>query len=97
MVGAGGGHDDGLRTEESLSGGVDVWSDAVSSHAPDHLLVMVHGILGRSAPTPLPAWVLTLLSVQHFLFCFAGELVQEFHRTARARAGDGVRILVFAY
>lgn len=36
-----------VRTEESVSGGVDVWSDAVSSHAPDHLLVMVHGILGR--------------------------------------------------
>ncbi|TVU43377.1 hypothetical protein EJB05_09843, partial [Eragrostis curvula] len=35
-----------VRAEESASGGVDVWSDAVSSHTPDHLLVMVHGILG---------------------------------------------------
>ncbi|KAK3121009.1 hypothetical protein QOZ80_8BG0644630 [Eleusine coracana subsp. coracana] len=35
-----------VRAEESASGGVDVWSDAVESHAPDHLLVMVHGILG---------------------------------------------------
>ncbi|GJN12469.1 hypothetical protein PR202_ga30748 [Eleusine coracana subsp. coracana] len=35
--------------EESASGGVDVWSDAVESHAPDHLLVMVHGILGSFA------------------------------------------------
>ncbi|KAL6838208.1 hypothetical protein ACP4OV_031970 [Aristida adscensionis] len=34
--------------EESASGGVDVWSDALSSHAPDHLLVMVHGILGST-------------------------------------------------
>nr|CAB3479956.1 unnamed protein product [Digitaria exilis] len=38
-----------VRAEESVSGGVDVWSDAVSSHAPDHLLVMVHGILGSTA------------------------------------------------
>uniref|UniRef100_A0A8I7BJB7 DUF676 domain-containing protein n=1 Tax=Hordeum vulgare subsp. vulgare TaxID=112509 RepID=A0A8I7BJB7_HORVV len=38
----------GLRAEESPSGGVDVWSDAVSSHAPEHLLVMVHGILGST-------------------------------------------------
>uniref|UniRef100_A0A0E0QE84 DUF676 domain-containing protein n=1 Tax=Oryza rufipogon TaxID=4529 RepID=A0A0E0QE84_ORYRU len=38
-----------LRAEESASGGVDVWSDAVSSHDPDHLLVMVHGILGSNA------------------------------------------------
>jgi hypothetical protein len=42
------------RTEESPSGGVDVWSDAVSSHPPEHLLVMVHGILGRCALTPPP-------------------------------------------
>jgi hypothetical protein len=47
-----GGEDDAaaaaaVRAEESVSGGVDVWSDAVSSHDPDHLLVMVHGILGR--------------------------------------------------
>ncbi|TVU02687.1 hypothetical protein EJB05_51801, partial [Eragrostis curvula] len=41
-----GGEDAAVRAEESASGGVDVWSDAVSSHAPDHLLVMVHGILG---------------------------------------------------
>lgn len=42
----------GLRAEESPSGGVDVWSDAVSSHAPEHLLVMVHGILGRCVRRP---------------------------------------------
>lgn len=50
MVGAGGGgEEEGRpRTEESVSGGVDVWSDAVSSHAPEHLLVMVHGILGST-------------------------------------------------
>jgi hypothetical protein len=36
-----------MRAEESASSGVDVWSDAVESQAPDHLLVMVHGILGR--------------------------------------------------
>jgi hypothetical protein len=52
MAGAGGGEAEGLRREESVSGGVDVWSDAVSSHAPDHLLVMVHGILGRCAHLP---------------------------------------------
>ena len=46
---------EGLRAEESASGGVDVWSDAVSFHAPDHLLVMIHGILGRCvAPPPHP-------------------------------------------
>uniref|UniRef100_K3YH26 DUF676 domain-containing protein n=3 Tax=Setaria italica TaxID=4555 RepID=K3YH26_SETIT len=46
-----GGEDDApaVRAEESVSGGVDVWSDAVSSHDPDHLLVMVHGILGSTA------------------------------------------------
>jgi hypothetical protein len=38
-----------VRAVESASDGVDVWSDAVESHAPDHLLVMVHGILGRYA------------------------------------------------
>lgn len=43
-----------LRAEESASGGVDVWSDAVSSHDPDHLLVMVHGILGRFPPPYYP-------------------------------------------
>ncbi|CAD6246636.1 unnamed protein product [Miscanthus lutarioriparius] len=51
--GDGGGEDRSaaVRAEESVSGGVDVdvWSDAVSSHAPDHLLVMVHGILGSTA------------------------------------------------
>ncbi|KQJ95038.1 putative lipase ROG1 [Brachypodium distachyon] len=36
------------RAEESASGGVDVWSDAVSSHAPEHLVIMVHGILGST-------------------------------------------------
>jgi hypothetical protein len=55
MAGAGGGEAEGLRREESVSGGVDVWSDAVSSHAPDHLLVMVHGILGRCTPISLAA------------------------------------------
>ncbi|KAG8086776.1 hypothetical protein GUJ93_ZPchr0010g7631 [Zizania palustris] len=38
-----------LQAEGCSSGDVDVWSDAVSSHAPDHLLVMVHGILGSTA------------------------------------------------
>jgi hypothetical protein len=38
-----------VRAEESASHRVDVWSDAVVSHAADHLLVMVHGILGRYA------------------------------------------------
>jgi hypothetical protein len=38
-----------VRAEESASDGVDVWSDAVESHVPEHLLVMVHGILGRYA------------------------------------------------
>uniref|UniRef100_A0A0E0LR55 DUF676 domain-containing protein n=1 Tax=Oryza punctata TaxID=4537 RepID=A0A0E0LR55_ORYPU len=38
-----------VQAEESASGGVDVWSDAVSSHDPAHLLVMVHGILGSNA------------------------------------------------
>ena len=49
---------EGLRPEESASSGVDVWSDAVSFHAPEHLLVMIHGILGwcvrASAPPPHP-------------------------------------------
>lgn len=31
---------------------VDVWSDFVSSHARDHLLIMVHNILGKCTPTP---------------------------------------------
>lgn len=35
-----------VRAEVSVSECVDVWSDSVSSHAPDHLLVVVHGILG---------------------------------------------------
>lgn len=49
-----------VRAEESVSGGVDVWSDAVSSHAPDHLLVMVHGILGRCARAlPRHLWLST--------------------------------------
>uniref|UniRef100_A0A453RZB9 DUF676 domain-containing protein n=2 Tax=Aegilops tauschii subsp. strangulata TaxID=200361 RepID=A0A453RZB9_AEGTS len=50
MAGASGSVEEegGLRAEESPSGGVDVWSDAVSSHAPEHLLVMVHGILGST-------------------------------------------------
>jgi len=42
----GGADDAAVRAEESISGGVVVWSDAVSSHDPDHL-VMVHAILGR--------------------------------------------------
>lgn len=50
--GEGEGDRSAVRAEESVSGGVDVWSDAVSSHAPDHLLVMVHGILGRCARAP---------------------------------------------
>ncbi|XP_008798787.2 lipid droplet phospholipase 1-like isoform X2 [Phoenix dactylifera] len=40
----------GVRTEENVNGGTDVWSssDANASTA-DHLVVMVHGILGSTA------------------------------------------------
>ncbi|XP_008786261.1 lipid droplet phospholipase 1-like isoform X2 [Phoenix dactylifera] len=40
----------GVRTEETVNGGTDVWSasDAAASTA-DHLVVMVHGILGSTA------------------------------------------------
>uniref|UniRef100_A0A0D9X4B3 DUF676 domain-containing protein n=1 Tax=Leersia perrieri TaxID=77586 RepID=A0A0D9X4B3_9ORYZ len=48
-VGGGGDEESAVQAEESAAGGVDVWSDAVFSHDPDHLLVMVHGILGSNA------------------------------------------------
>lgn len=35
----------GVCTEESADGGTDVWS--ASETTADHLVVMVHGILGR--------------------------------------------------
>jgi hypothetical protein len=41
--------ENGVCSSESVNGGRDVWScnDSDSSSA-DHLVVMVHGILGRS-------------------------------------------------
>ncbi|KAJ6808236.1 putative lipase [Iris pallida] len=40
----------GVRSEGSGNGGVDVWSsDSASSSSADHLVVMVHGILGSTA------------------------------------------------
>lgn len=42
------GDDRGVCLEESLTGGMDVWSSSVqSSSSPDHIVIMVHGILGR--------------------------------------------------
>lgn len=38
-----------VRIEESATGGADVWSPNSSSSAVDHLVVMVHGILGSTA------------------------------------------------
>lgn len=42
------GNDGGVCFAETASGGRDVWSSKVSeSSSADHLVVMVHGILGR--------------------------------------------------
>lgn len=65
-----------LRAEESASGGVDVWSDAVSSHDPDHLLVMVHGILGRSPP-PLLSSPFRSMAASGIESCLVDRLVDE--------------------
>lgn len=39
----------GVRSQDSVNGGTDVWSCAQDSSpsSADHLVVMVHGILGR--------------------------------------------------
>ncbi|XP_039122603.1 putative lipase ROG1 isoform X1 [Dioscorea cayenensis subsp. rotundata] len=43
------GDDRGVCLEESLTGGMDVWSSSVqSSSSPDHIVIMVHGILGST-------------------------------------------------
>ncbi|XP_010941069.1 putative lipase C4A8.10 [Elaeis guineensis] len=40
----------GVCSKESVNGGTDVWSSSASpASSPDHLVVMVHGILGSTA------------------------------------------------
>ncbi|XP_008801790.1 lipid droplet phospholipase 1-like isoform X1 [Phoenix dactylifera] len=41
---------EGVCSKESVNGGTDVWSSSASpASSPDHLVVMVHGILGSTA------------------------------------------------
>ncbi|XP_039811312.1 uncharacterized protein LOC120674234 isoform X2 [Panicum virgatum] len=66
----GGADDAAVRAEESISGGVVVWSDAVSSHDPDHLLVMVHAILGSARPAHQSALPQSELTKMRGDMCF---------------------------
>lgn len=44
----------GVCSSESVNGGEDMWScDKSAAASADHLVVMVHGILGRSNPLSL--------------------------------------------
>ncbi|RWW58298.1 hypothetical protein BHE74_00034861 [Ensete ventricosum] len=61
----------GVCTGESVGGGTDVWSSSGPA-AADHLVVMVHGILGRCRSSLDSAWIVLVLSfvlVIGFLSC----------------------------
>lgn len=51
----------GVCTGESVGGGTDVWSSSGPA-AADHLVVMVHGILGRWRSSLNSAWIVLVLS-----------------------------------